>query len=299
MSDPEAMLRRLAGQTHMERMGRMTGWALRGVLAMIDGEVDVLAAVLDCIADFDDQPGRPPLPDGYNRWQFAVKQVEALGDRWMAVADSVAGGISYERLMDGTRLTLNRLAPNDRRQTALDLLDRALDRDRAGSGGGEEHSAEMLLYYTALTAWVASQKRVFPARELVRLELLERIREAEHIAAGIPEAERIAQISDAEAFEFLAWMYDDTYVSIMPKDRAEWTVDVFDIIAAVKQHLLDTPVAETTAEQRRALNDRFTRILKTALAPYEHKPSPSGARPAAMRRPPAKNSGSGKRKKKR
>src|SRR4051794_8560145 len=122
----EAFLRRFVGSEHMERMGRMNGWALRGVLAMIDGESDVVEALLDVMADFDDQPGRKPLPEGYNRWEFAVKQIEHLADQWMAIADRVGVPISYETLMSGTRSTLSRLAPAHRRQRAIALLDQAV-----------------------------------------------------------------------------------------------------------------------------------------------------------------------------
>jgi hypothetical protein len=288
----EESLRRFAGAARMERMGRMNGWALRGVLALIDGETDVVDAVLSLMADFDDQPGRVPLPASYNRWEFATKQIERLADDWMALAEHVGITISYAALMNGTRATLSRLAPVDRRQAALDLLDRAVAADRDGRRANEPYSAEMLLYYMAMCAWVASNKKLFPAQHLVRLELISRIHKVEATAIGIPETERISDITDRDAIDFLAWMYDDQFAALIPLDPAERSLPDLDVIAAVKAHLLEVGGPEaTTLAQKAALNKTFIRIFKSGLSDIAAaKAQPQAGRPAPMRRPPGKSS---------
>lgn len=293
----EGFLRRFAGAAHMERMGRMNGWALRGVLAMMDGETDVLEAVLGLMADFDDQPGRPPMPAGYNRWEFATKQVEALADQWMAVADHVGVSIFFPALMSGTRATLNRHAPAGRRQAALDLLDRAVDADRDGGRANNPYSPELLLYYTALCAWLANNKKLFPAQQLVRLELTTRIRDVEAAAIGVPEAERISEVSDRDAIDFLAWMYDEHFAGQIPTDPAERNLAELDIIAAVKAHLLEVGGPEsTTAQQKAALNNMFIRIFRGGISASAARGQDRGGRPAPMRRPSGKGKKKGKKK---
>lgn len=301
-ADLEGFLRRFAGPELMERMGRMDAWALRGVLAMLDGEPDVVDAVLECIAEFDDQPGRKPLPDEYDRWEFACnKSLAPLIGEWTAYTDK-SGGIPQPVLFSTARTVLNRTAPEGRRQAALAVLDQTVEANREGRQTPVTNSPELALFFMAIAAAIARQKKFFPVLEPVRLFLQTRIREKEQIALGMPAAERIVDVSDADAFAFLEWMYDETYVSILPKDPAEWTLDIIDMMALVKNHLLEVGTPEaTTAEQKAALNAKFIRILKTALAPYDKANAQrADGRPGPMqRRPTQAKRSSGKKKRKR
>ena len=122
----------------------------------------------------------------------------------------------------------------------------------------------------AIAAWSVRDKNLSPTVAPVRLALISRIKEAEAIALGIPEAEQINEVSDDEARAFLESLHG---VCTIPKDRSRWHLAELDVICLLKEHLLETPVAATTEDQRRALDAAIKLRLQAALG--THRPRPA------------------------
>lgn len=67
-----------------ERMGRMSGMAMRAIIALIDEAPDTFAALVERIGTWDDDPGRTPYP--MPRYQFAIKEVlRIVNDAFTAI----------------------------------------------------------------------------------------------------------------------------------------------------------------------------------------------------------------------
>ncbi|MEY9861343.1 hypothetical protein ABH935_006984 [Catenulispora sp. GAS73] len=280
----EEFLRGLNEPGVMDRMARMHGWALRGVLAMVDDDAPALAQVIADIKAFDAEADQ--LPGGVNRWMFVGMRVSDLGKELQRMAQDSGVYVPLESAVPGTVAILERLAPPDRREAAVELV---LHQERIAAQGGR--TAELVLFQMALTAWLARIPGLAPVLEVLRLELRSRIADVEGEAAGIPRAERITRISDADAFDFLEWLFDGPGIAdVMSRDPADWSAAEHQVISIVKQHLLETPVPEsTTPEQKKAMLARLIQIFQAAVGTPVATASPVDTRTTGRPRPSARN----------
>ncbi|OLE27519.1 MAG: hypothetical protein AUG49_05115 [Catenulispora sp. 13_1_20CM_3_70_7] len=231
----------------MDRMGRMSGWTHRVLLAMIDGDAETLAAVLERMAGHDTEPGRRPYTE--TTWQFAIREIERTAGVTALLAD---------------------LAPEELREQAVANALLCVHDDHSGDVLPVVRDGSLVLALAAIAAWSVRDKNLSPTVAPVRLALISRIKEAEAIALGIPEAEQINEVSDDEARAFLESLHG---VCTIPKDRSRWHLAELDVICLLKEHLLETPVAATTEDQRRALDAAIKLRLQAALG--THRPRPA------------------------
>lgn len=275
----------------VERTGRMHALSRRAVLAFIDGDAPALAAVVDRIATWDDDPGRPDYP--MPRFQFASRQALALTNAYFYLAETHGTHISNRAVATGAGELIQRHAPTEHRAAAHKLL-AAMNADRSDaefnptSGDG----APGLVAFTAAAAWLAIHPKVHRSRESARLSLIQEIRESEAKALRTPDREMITEISDQDALAFLHQLYGEDYP--LPRDATERAVWEADIIAVVKQHLLETPADATTPEQKTALHERVIAILRAAGGTPRRTPPPAD-RTSVVRAQPKRTS---KRKRK-
>ncbi|MFF4534115.1 hypothetical protein ACFY1P_33200 [Streptomyces sp. NPDC001407] len=280
----------------VERMGRMTGMAQRVVIAFIDGEPDVLAALVDRIGTWDDDPGRTPYP--MPRFQFAIKQVVDLVNTYFHVAETTGGmTISNEALAAGARELIEQYVPDGHRDAALAVLREvpggSAPMDLSGGSAGEPGPAE-LFAAAAAAAWLATGAGIFPAPQAVRLKLLRQVREAESMAIGAPARERIADVADQDALDLLAGLYDESYARLIPRSPSQRTPWEWDMLAILKAHLLETPASATTPEQAEVLKGRMLACLQAAAA-TPRQVVPPAARAKAKRAQPKRKKPKGKR----
>ncbi|MEU4113356.1 hypothetical protein AB0F71_02495 [Kitasatospora sp. NPDC028055] len=256
----------------VERTGRMYALARRAVLALIDGDADTLAAVVDRIGSWDDDPGRDPYPDP--PFKYPASEALSLANEFFRLGELVGVHTSNYAAADGATRLIKQCAPAGHREAALSLLS-TMKAD--GHGGVEFDRAAAdgpagLLAFAATAASLTENRRVFRSKETVRLTLIKHIRESEAKALRIPDRESISEISDQDALAFLHQLYGDDYP--LPRDPDERAVWELDIVAVIKQHLLDTPADATTPGQRRALHERLTTILQAAAGTPRRTPQP-------------------------
>lgn len=255
----------------VERTGRMHGFTRRAILAFIDGDTETLAAVLDRIGTWDDDPGRLPYP--YPRFRFPAEQALKLCHDNFYRAEAHGVHIPNQAAAEGAANLVDAHAPAEHHAAAHEVLrlmrahGAELPRDLTDTAAG-------LAAFAATAAWLAVQPSVFRSRETARLHLIQDIRQAEAKALKTPDRE-IITISDQEALDFADSLYDgDCPLPRDPAERAAWEAD---ILAVIKQHLLDTPADATTPDQRKALHERLTVILRAAAG------TPRRTRPPANR----------------
>ncbi|NGO67078.1 hypothetical protein G5C65_01590 [Streptomyces sp. SB3404] len=246
-----------------ERIGRMRALARRAILALIDGDRETLAAVVNRIATYDDDPGRRPYPQP--RFRLASREALKLTNAYFYQAETHGSFLANTTVADGARDLITRYAPTEHQQAAGELL-------TVMKGGGRQSEAEFsptagddaagLLAFAAASAWLAVHPKVFRSRETARLTLIQEIRENEAKALKIPDREIVTEISDQDALAFLDQLYDENCP--LPRDATERAVWERDIIAITKQHLLETPASATTPEQQENLRAQATSILRAA-----------------------------------
>ncbi|MEU4586590.1 hypothetical protein AB0F92_31720 [Kitasatospora aureofaciens] len=239
------------------------------MLAYIDGDQDTLAAIVDRIGTWDDEPGRQPYP--LPRYQHAAKTAMQLANTFFEVAAINSHHIANWAVADAQLVEQH--APTQHRQEAvarLAVLRRA--GDAANFSDSDLDDEARFLAFTAAAAFLGMDRRVAASRETVRLKLIEHIRQDEAAALRVPARERITSISDEEALAFLDDLYGEGYP--LPRDPQERAVWEQDILAVIKQHLLEIPAASTTPDQRRALHDRLITILQAAAGTPHRTPKP-------------------------
>ena len=245
----------------------MSGWTHRVLLAMIDGDAETLAAVLERMAGYDTEPGRHPYTEP--TWQFAIREIERTAD------DLVTANRCFERaprdtIAEGVTALLTELAPKELREQAVANALLCVHDDQTGELLPVVRDGSLVLALAAIAAWSVRDKGLSPTVAPVRLALISRIKEAEAIALGIPEAEQINDVSDDEARALLESLHG---VCTIPKDRSRWHLAELDVMCLLKEHLLETPIAATTEEQRRALNAAIK--LRLQVARGTHRPRPA------------------------
>ncbi|MFD4528442.1 hypothetical protein ACFWP7_31890 [Streptomyces sp. NPDC058470] len=258
-------------QPIVERMGRMSGMALRAIIALVDEQADTFAALVERIGTWDDDPGRTPYP--MPRYQFALKEaLRIVNDAFTAIEER--SPLPNEAVVEGARDLIERFAPAQYREDALTKMAAF----PAGSepmdlSGGEDGGPVDFVIAAAVGAWLCGGAGGRMATlENIRLMLLQQVRSAESTATGAPERERIDKVSDDDALALLADLYDEDYAHLIPgpNQRGPWE---WDMLAVLKTHLLETPADATTPEQRQELKARLLTVLQSAAATQKKKPS--------------------------
>lgn len=271
----------------VERTGRMHALSRRAILAYIDGDRDTLAAVIDRVATWDDDPGRSPYP--MPRFQYANQQALAHGNDLLRLGEMSGVHISNREAADGAAPLVDRYAPDEHKQGAQELIDELRKAGKAGvdfSRTAADGPAG-LVAFAAMAAGLTQSPRLRLARERARLNLIKEIRESEAKALRIPDREMITDINDEEALAFLEQLYGPHYP--LPRDPGERAVWEHDIVAIAKQHLLEIPGDATTPEQRRALDVRIKDVLRAAAGTPQRTP-PAPDRGNVVRKQPKRNS---------
>ncbi|MEY9846165.1 hypothetical protein ABH940_003250 [Streptacidiphilus sp. BW17] len=256
----------------VERTGRMHAFSRRVVLAFIDADRETLAAVVDRIATWDDDPGREPYPRP--RFEFPANQALALTNDLFRLGEQKGARFSDAETAHGAAELIKRDAPAVHREAALALLSamKGDSRDGVEFDPVAATTEAGLLAFAATAAWLGTNPRLIRSRETVRLNLIKEIRESEARALKVPDRETITEIGDEEALIFLHQLYGEDYP--LPRDPAERGVWEQDIVSVIKQHLLETPADATTLEQKKALHERVTAILRAAAGTPRRTPAP-------------------------
>ncbi|MFF9074604.1 hypothetical protein ACF1A9_20210 [Streptomyces sp. NPDC014872] len=263
-----------------ERMGRMSGMAMRAVIALIDEAPETFAALVERIGTWDDDPGRTPYP--MPRYQFAIKEVlRIVNDAFTAIDER--GPLPNEAVAEGARGIVERLTPEEHRAEALaKLAEFPPGTEPMDLSGGEDGGPVDFVIAAAAAAWLCGGAGGRMATlENIRLMLLQQARQAESIATGAPDREQVNKISDADALALLADLYDEDYVRLIPgpRQRGPWE---WDMLAVLKTHLLETPADATTPEQRQGLKQKLLTVLQAAAATQAKAAKPS-VRPVGKR----------------
>ncbi|MFJ8752110.1 hypothetical protein ACIREO_22680 [Streptomyces sp. NPDC102441] len=263
-----------------ERMGRMSGMAMRAIIALIDEAPDTFAALVERIGTWDDDPGRTPY--SMPRYEFATKEVARIvNDAFTAIEER--GPLPNEAVTEGARGIVERLTPEEFRTEALAKLAAfPPGTEPMDLSGGEDGGAVSFVISAAAAAWLCGGAGGRMATlENIRLMLLQQARQAESVATGAPECEQVNKITDADALALLADLYDEDYVRLIPgpRQRGPWE---WDMLAVLKAHLLETPADATTPEQRQALKNKLLTVLQAAAATQVRAAKPS-VRPVGKR----------------
>ncbi|MFD5029994.1 hypothetical protein ACFWM0_06145 [Streptomyces sp. NPDC058405] len=263
-----------------ERMGRMSGMALRAIIALIDEEPDTFAALVKRIGSWDDDPGQAPYP--MPRYEFAIKEVlRIVNDAFTAIEER--GPLPNEAVTEGARDVIERLTPEEYRTEALaKLAGFPPGTEPMDLSGAEDGSPVDFVIAAAAGAWLCGGAGGRMATlENIRLMLLQQVRRAESTATGAPERERVDKITDADALALLADLYDEDYARLIPgpRQRGPWE---WDMLAVLKTHLLETPADATTSEQRQDLKGKLLTVLQAAAATQTKTTKPS-VRPVGKR----------------
>ncbi|MFJ4800886.1 hypothetical protein [Streptomyces murinus] len=273
-----------------ERMGRMSGMAMRAIIALVDEEPDTFAALVERIGTWDDDPGRVPYP--MPRYEYPIKEVlRIVNDCFTAIKES--GPLPNETVAEGARGIVERLAPEKYRPQALaKLAELPAGTEPMSLSGGKESGPVDFVIAAAAGAWLCGGAGGRMATlQNIRLVLLQQARRAESMATRAPDREQVNEISDDDALALLADLYDEGYARLIPdpRQRGPWE---WDMLAILKAHLLETPADATTPEQRRELKAKLLTILQAAAATQAKatKPTvrPVGTRVQPKRRPKRK-----------
>lgn len=274
----------------VERMGRMSGMAMRSIIALIDEAPDTFAALVERIGSWDDNPGRTPYP--MPRYEFAIKEVlRIVNDCFTAIEER--SPLPNEAVVEGARDLIERFAPAQYREDALaKIATFPPGREPMDLSGGADGGPVDFVIAATAGAWLCGGAGGRMATlENIRLMLLQQVRNAESTATGAPERERIDKVSDADALALLADLYDEDYARIIPgpNQRGPWE---WDMLAVLKTHLLETPADATTPEQRQELKAKLLTVLQAAAATQTKKTKPSvravGKRAQPKRKPKRK-----------
>lgn len=271
-------------QPMVERMGRMSGMAMRSIIALVDEQPDTFAALVERIGTWDDDPGRTPYP--LARYDFPLKEVlRIVGDVFTAIEERAP--LRNEPVVEGARDLVERFAPAQFRDEAVAKLDGfPPGREPMDLGGGEGVGPVDFVVAAAVAGWLcggAGGRMATLAN--VRLMLLKQARSAESTATGAPEREQVNEVSDDAALALLADLYDESYAQLIPtvpKQRGPWE---WDMLAVLKSHLLETPAEATTDEQRQELKEKLLTVLQAAAATQTKKSKPT-VRPVGKRTQP-------------
>jgi hypothetical protein len=283
MSDPipdMSVLRQVMPHGVIERNAMMTALAYRSVLAFLDRDAQALAAAVERVATWDDYPRAFPYPARLPRFKMAAQMAMEYAITGLRAASSQSGISPGEaELKSAAAALVAELGPAEHQEAAMKVL-------AAGAGrtpAEEKASLGGLVAYAATAAAVYGDPKIYRSQHTVRRMLVAHIREAEAEAYQVPAAERITEVSEAEARAFLDAIFEDGYPLGEP---GELTLPELDILALAQRHLLHTKADASTPEQIAELKRCIAVILKASIDAF------SAARPAAYTAPGASFPGS-------
>lgn len=281
-----------------ERNGRMSGMAVRLILAYVDGQPETVAALVERIATWDDDPGRHPYP--LSRYEFPAKEAaRTLGNLMRGIEQVQRVTVLNEEIAEGAVKLIEAYGPEPHRMQALDRLASVPTGTEPFDllGVGTEPGPVELIVAAAAAAGMCTNPKYVVLPKMVRMTLVKQMREAESIAIGAPSREQVTEISDDQALRLLTQLYggDDSFARTIPRQPAERGPWEWDILATLKMHLLETPAEATTSEQEAALKAQVLAIMQAAHATARQSgPRPRGAK-APQRAQPRRKKPKGKR----
>ena len=107
-------------QPMMERNGRMSGMAMRSIIALVDEAPDSFAALVDRIGTWDDEPGHGPYP--LPRYQFALQEVLRVVNDAFTALDERGKALPNDVVVEGASDIVEQYVPVEHRQAVLDKM---------------------------------------------------------------------------------------------------------------------------------------------------------------------------------
>jgi hypothetical protein len=281
-----------------ERNGRMSGMAMRLILAYIDGQPETVAALVERIGTWDDDPGRHPYP--LPRYEFPAQEAaRTLGTMMRGIEQVQRVTVLNEEVADGAVRLIEAHGPEQHRKEALERLASVPAGTEPFSilGDSTEPGPLELIVAAAATAGMCTNPKYVAAPQAVRMTVVNQMREAEALAGGVPSRERITEISDRQALWLLTQLYDgdDNFSRTIPRQPSERGPWEWDILALLKTHLLETPAEATTPEQAAALKAQILATMQAAHATRKHTGPPPRGTKAGQRTQPHRKKPKGKR----
>lgn len=250
----------------LDRVGRATAAAEAMVLAYLDDDRHALAANAELISSLEDDPGKPSPDAGRgsgSRYSVPMTHVMTTIADWLDIAHRFdKDHFTNAEVVTGTRALITRLVPEEHQDAALAVAATMPSTGQLGAFALKPDQAELgeLYFVTALAGWFAADPRTGPSRETMRTQLITRSRDRTATALGVPEAERISDVTDDQALalldSLLGGLGGQAPVGRDPRRRS---VLEHDIVAVTKAHMLQHP--QRTAQTDRLLLDGVTRVL--------------------------------------
>jgi hypothetical protein len=274
----------------------MDALARRAVLAYLDAQPNTLTAVIERVGTWDDSPREFKYPQSLPRYRFAGQRALAMVNQAYIVADQ--GGIEFQdaMVMLGARRLVSDLAPEAHQREALEIL-RAGKKDSVGIELRPDAAdgAAGLAAIAAVAAHLYGNPRLFRSQHAVRTMFEKQIRELEAEAYQMPDLERVPDVSDHDAREFLLRILPGFPLSRL----GEPTLPELEILELIKRHLLSTPADATNFAQQEELLRCIRVILATSFAAHEAKKqfaAPAESFPGGLRQQPRRKQPKAKRK---
>ncbi|MGH3517576.1 MAG: hypothetical protein ACRDT6_05200 [Micromonosporaceae bacterium] len=277
MNDDEA-----PGLGSLEQISHlMRAWSLRMVLAIRDDHPGVARIYADQIQRHSHNPNMPRLPLG-----LGISDLDAF-IRFVLDAASVRGSVAehvnHDQMISQVCAEIPRFAP-------AEVVDEAIAVARRVKTTGRDAPSVGNLYATAvIAAWLIQHPWIAPNPEGARRILLQMILEAEAAAGGVPAAEAVVEISDAEAIDRLTAVLVPSeevlseaghpellrQVPINP-DPSKRTLLELDLLESTKALMMEYPQRDSISDKMfldlvgRCLSDGRSREARTAA----HAPKP-------------------------
>lgn len=286
----DAILRHMLPEQR-ERMGRMSGWARRMILAYADRRPDDLDVVLLGLEGWDDTTASS---GGEAKYAFAMREIERQTNQWDDVARM--RGMRIPPDFDTLRAMVAEVTPERYRNEALTKIVATPGKPDVLTVTGRE--LPDLCVAAATASELLTNTKLFPSYQDARFRLIQTILDCDRAIIGAPAAESITDIDDDAAIdlveEALGLNADDVPEALrVPRQRSQQGPHEIEMIAMVKSYLVQYP--DPTPEQRREITSQVQQILMSAdkLFPKQHrtgppKPKPRGKQRAQPKRVPRK-----------
>ncbi|MER7408120.1 hypothetical protein ABT373_38095 [Streptomyces sp. NPDC000070] len=156
----------------VERTGRMYALSRRAILAYIDRDAETLAAVIDRVATWDDDPGRTPSPQF--RFEYPNQQALAFANQLLHLGEMAGIHITNREAGDSAAPLIDRYAPSEHMQAARELITALRT---AGKSGVDFNQAVAngpagLVAFAAMAAGLTQNRRLPLPKERTRLNLI-------------------------------------------------------------------------------------------------------------------------------
>lgn len=290
------VLRSMIPAGNFHRNAIMEALARRAVLAYLDAQPDTLAAVIERVGTWDDSPREFRYPENLPRYRFAAQRALTMINQAFMVADQ--GGVEFQdaMVMLGARRLVTDLAPETHRREALEIL-RTGKKDAIGIELRPDAAdgPAGLVAFAATAAHLYGNPRLFRSQHAVRTMFDKQIRELEAEAYQVPDLERVADVTDQDAREFLLRI-----LPVFPFSApGAPTLPELEVLELIKRHLLTTQADATSLAQQQELLRCINVILATSLNAHVAKKqyaAPADSFPRRARQQPQRKQPKSKRK---